>query len=64
MKSCPAINSVRAAGAAGPLAGIRIVLGLMLLWSFFDKLLGLATPAGYGWIDGCSPSYAYMMGLN
>lgn len=40
------------------LATLRILMGLMMLWGFFDKLLGLGyeTPAGQGMIDGGSPS--------
>ena len=44
------------------LAILRIILALMLLWAFFDKLLGLGleTPAGHGMIDGGSPSMALL----
>jgi thiosulfate dehydrogenase [quinone] large subunit len=40
------------------LAVFRILLGWIMLWPFFDKLLGLgfSTPAGQGVIDGGSPS--------
>jgi len=40
------------------LAIVRIGMGWLLLWSFFDKVFGLgfSTPAGGGWIDGVSPS--------
>ena len=40
------------------LAILRIILGWMFLWAFFDKLFGLgfSTPAGSGMIDGGSPS--------
>ena len=40
------------------LAVLRIGMGWLLLWSFFDKVFGLgfSTPAGSGWIDGVSPS--------
>ncbi len=40
------------------LAIFRIMLGWIMLWSFFDKLFGLGfqTPAGQGFIDGGSPS--------
>ena len=40
------------------LAILRIAIGWMMLWPFFDKLFGLGfeTPAGQGWIDGTSPS--------
>jgi len=37
---------------------LRIIIAFMLIWSFFDKLLGLGleTPSGSGMIDGGSPS--------
>ena len=40
------------------LAVLRIAIGWMMLWPFFDKLFGLgfATPSGSGAIDGASPS--------
>ena len=40
------------------LAVLRIAIGWMMLWPFFDKLLGLGfqTPSGSGFIDGESPS--------
>jgi thiosulfate dehydrogenase [quinone] large subunit len=40
------------------LAVLRIAIGWMMLWPFFDKLIGLgfATPSGSGFIDGGSPS--------
>lgn len=40
------------------LAIVRIGMGWLLIWSFFDKVFGLGffTPAGGGWIDGVSPS--------
>lgn len=40
------------------LSVMRIIVGLMLLWGFFDKLFGVGyeTPAGQGMIDGGSPS--------
>ena len=40
------------------LAILRIGMGWLMLWPFFDKLFGLgfSTPAGGGWIDGVSPS--------
>ncbi|MDW5562280.1 MAG: hypothetical protein SA339_03565 [Methanomassiliicoccus sp.] len=41
---------------------MRFILGWMLVWAFFDKLLGLgfATPPGQGWIDGVSPTTGYL----
>jgi len=40
------------------LAVLRILLGWIFLWAFFDKLLGLGlqTPVGQGLINGDSPS--------
>ena len=40
------------------LAILRIAIGLLFLWPFFDKMFGLgfATPHGSGVIDGESPS--------
>ena len=40
------------------LAILRITIGLLFLWPFFDKLFGFgfATPHGSGVIDGGSPS--------
>ena len=48
------------------LAVFRILVGWIFLWAFFDKLLGLGfkTPAGYGWIDGGSPSSFVMYVTN
>lgn len=41
---------------------IRLTLGWILVWAFFDKLLGLgfATKPGQGWIDGVSPTTGYL----
>ena len=40
------------------LAAIRIMIGWMMIWPFFDKLFGLGfqTGRGQGWVDGTSPS--------
>lgn len=55
------IESVKSQGTVLPLAIIRIMLGFMLLWAFFDKMFGLgyATKAGAGMIDGGSPTYGF-----
>lgn len=44
------------------IAIMRISIGLMMLWSFLDKLLGwgFATPRGQAWVDGVSPTYYYL----
>ncbi len=46
------------------LAVARIMLGLVFLWAYFDKLFGwgLATPAGKAWVDGASPTKGFLMG--
>ncbi len=42
--------------------GIRLVLGFIFLWAFFDKLLGLgfATTSDKAWIAGSSPTYGFL----
>ena len=44
------------------LAYVRISLGLIFLWAFFDKLFGLgfATAAGKSWFDGVSPTVGFL----
>lgn len=45
------------------LAALRIALGLVFLWAFFDKAFGLTytTPAGAGWFgEGGSPTKGYL----
>jgi len=41
---------------------LRIALGLVFLWAFVDKLLGLtyATPSGKAWVHGGSPTFGYL----
>lgn len=41
---------------------LRIVMGFIFLWAFFDKLLGLgfATTAEKAWIHGGSPTYGFL----
>lgn len=41
---------------------IRVSLGWLYLWAFFDKMFGLgfATSAGSGWTDGGSPTFGYL----
>lgn len=48
-------------------ASARIVLGVVFLWAFFDKLFGfgMATKPGSAWIDGASPTSGYLLhGVN
>lgn len=41
---------------------LRIFMGLIFLWAFFDKLLGwgFATTADKAWIAGGSPTYGFL----
>jgi thiosulfate dehydrogenase [quinone] large subunit len=41
---------------------LRIFMGLIFLWAFFDKLLGLgfATTAEKAWIAGGSPTFGFL----
>lgn len=43
----------------------RILIGLVFLWAFFDKLLGLgyATPASKAWLAGGSPTTGFLKGV-
>jgi len=46
--------------------GLRLTLGWMLVWAFFDKLLGLgyATASSKAWINGGSPTKGYLLGTS
>lgn len=43
-------------------AYLRISLGLIFLWAFFDKIFGLgfATASGKSWLDGVSPTLGFL----
>ena len=43
-------------------AVVRLALGFVFLWAFFDKVFGwgYATPAGKAWIDGVSPTVGFL----
>lgn len=43
-------------------AFLRISLGLIFVWAFFDKLFGFgfSTLPGKAWIDGVSPTYGFL----
>ena len=43
-------------------ATMRILLGLVFLWAFFDKLLGLgfSTSAAKSWLSGASPTSGFL----
>lgn len=53
---------VRSPFARGALAFLRIVVGWIFLWDFFDKLLGLgySTPSERAWINGGSPTFGFL----
>lgn len=63
MKLC---DSIKSKGVVLPLAVLRILIGFMLLWAFFDKMFGLgfATPSGSGMIDGGSPTHGFLAASN
>jgi thiosulfate dehydrogenase [quinone] large subunit len=44
------------------LAGIRLALGWIFVWAFFDKLIGLghATTSAKSWINGGSPTKGFL----
>lgn len=44
------------------LAATRILIGLIFLWAFFDKLIGLgfSTPAERSWLNGGSPTFGFL----
>ena len=48
--------------ASYALAAARLVLGLIFLWAFLDKLFGLgyATPSANAWMDGGHPTKGYL----
>lgn len=43
-------------------SALRIGLGLIFLWGFFDKLFGLGfnTPPDQSWLAGSSPTFGYL----
>lgn len=43
---------------------LRLVMALIFLWAFFDKLfgLGLATPSDKSWLHGGSPTSGFLSG--
>ena len=51
--------------AAKALAVLRIATGLVFLWAFLDKLLGLgyATTTERAWINGGSPTKGFLSGV-
>jgi len=52
--------------AARALAVLRISLGFVFLWAFFDKTFGLgySTPSARAWINGGSPTKGFLSGVD
>lgn len=48
------------------IAAARIALGLVFLWAFFDKLLGLrlATPPAKAWVSGGAPTKGFLASVD
>jgi thiosulfate dehydrogenase [quinone] large subunit len=46
--------------------GVRLILGLILLWAFLDKTFGLgfSTTADRAWLSGGSPTTGYLSGTS
>lgn len=63
----PRITKSKTAGSTiwYALAVTRIMIGLIFLWAFVDKLLGLgfATPTAKAWIGGGSPTTGFLKGV-
>jgi thiosulfate dehydrogenase [quinone] large subunit len=51
--------------AARFLAVVRVAIGFVFLWAFFDKTFGLgyATPSAKAWIHGGSPTKGFLSGV-
>lgn len=47
------------------LALARILIGIICLWAFFDKLfgLGVSTPINKAWVSGVSPTMGFLKGV-
>jgi thiosulfate dehydrogenase [quinone] large subunit len=47
------------------LAVTRVLLGVVFLWAFLDKLfgLGVSTPAARAWLSGGSPTTGFLKGV-
>jgi thiosulfate dehydrogenase [quinone] large subunit len=48
------------------LAVTRVLLGVVFLWAFADKLFGfgIATPAARAWVNGGSPTTGFLKGVD
>ncbi|NMO57256.1 DoxX family membrane protein [Actinoplanes sp. TBRC 11911] len=58
-------GSMLTTNAAKALAVLRISLGFVFLWAFFDKTFGwgFATPSARAWINGGSPTKGFLSGV-
>lgn len=56
------LDSVKSYGAVLPLAILRILLGFMFLWAFFDKMFGLgySTTSQNAMMNGGSPTRGFL----
>jgi thiosulfate dehydrogenase [quinone] large subunit len=57
-------NAIRSTSGHQWIYGIlRVSMGIVFLWAFFDKTLGLgyATEAAQAWIRGGSPTYGFLI---
>lgn len=56
------MDSVKSYGAVLPLAILRILLGFVFLWAFFDKMFGLgySTTSQNAMINGGSPTRGFL----
>lgn len=66
LEQAPVPGSLLTVNAARGLAALRISLGFVFLWAFFDKLFGwnYATPAERAWINGGSPTKGFLSGVD
>ncbi len=55
-------DSIRSYGAVFPLAILRILMGFIFLWAFFDKMFGLgySTSSENAMINGGSPTEGFL----
>ncbi len=62
-RSMDQIHRIREDPGAFVFAILRLLIGFMLLWAFFDKMFGLGFPtaSGAGYIDGGSPTEGFLM---
>jgi thiosulfate dehydrogenase [quinone] large subunit len=58
----PAVSSRAATANRYVTAALRLSIGSVFLWAFFDKLLGLGheTPSENAWLDGGSPTEGFL----